>query len=277
VSGKLRHVSHYLVTHNCRVRLELALTISDAEKNPSKSQAMAISEKRSRLLKRLDRFGRQAIQYLGIDGVELVSGTLRDPGPFDISAGMATEETDGTDFARRGAAAAAGPESVSLPLPSNLSSEQRTMLGLDDLAAKELEIRQGHANDALHAVRLLLGKKSFAFRERLRPAVGKVQKTRAWAAIQAMNTEISHAARVYTVNRDAMIQLGLSQQDLTRSYKVLVRSDLVTSTAILQPNLPGQSQHKLSWIWTQDLSPDMQDNHLSECESILHRFFEFLP
>jgi hypothetical protein len=243
------------------------LAISDADKNPSKSQAMAVSEKRSRLLKRLDRFDQQAIQYLGMEAVELVSGTLRDPGAFEIPDGMRTAEAVGPGFPGRHAAAAAGPESVSLPLPSNLSSEQRTMLGLDDLSAKELEIRKGHANDALHSVRLLLGKKSFAFRERLRPAVGKVQKTRAWAAIQALNTEISHAARVYTVNRDAMIRLGLSPEDLTRTYKVLDRSDLVTSTAILQPNLPGQSQHKLSWIWTQDLSPDMQDNHLSECES----------
>lgn len=242
------------------------MAISDAEKNPSKSQTIAISEKRSRLLKRLDRFGRQAIQYLGIDGVELVSGTLLDPGAFDISPGELSEEADGPGRSSRPAAAAAGPESVSLPLPSNLSVDQRTMLGLNDLSAKELEIRQGHANDALHSVRLLLGKKSFAFRERLRPAVGKVQKTRAWAAIQALNTEINNVARVYTFNREAMIRLGLSQQDLTRTYKVLDRADLVTSTAILQPNLPGQSQHKLSWIWTQDLAPDMHDNHLSECE-----------
>lgn len=256
-----------VVADLCRVRLELGLAITDAEKNPSKSQAMAISEKRSRLLKRLDRFGRQAIQYLTIDGIELVSGTLSDPGGFNISSGVLSEESDRPASSSCRGVVAARPESVSLPFPSNLSGDQRTMLGLNDLSAKELEIRQGHANDALHSLRLLLGKKSFTFRERLRPAVGKVQKTRAWAAIQALNTDISNAARVYTFNREAMIRLGLSQQDLTGTYKVLDRADLVTSTAILQPNLPGQSQHKLSWIWTQDLAPDMQDNHLSECES----------
>src|SRR5277367_3018577 len=111
------------------------------------------------------------------------------------------------------------------------------MLGLNDLSAKELEIRQGHANDALHSVRLHLGKKSFHFHERLRPAVGKVQKTRAWAAIQAVNAEISQYAQVYAFNRTALIHLGISQAQLTTTYRDLQASDLITSTAILQPNL----------------------------------------
>ena len=139
-------------------------------------------------------------------------------------------------------------------------------LGLGPLGIKELKVRKGHANDALQSIRLLLGKKSFGFRERLRPAVGKIQKTRAWAAIAAINDEISHFARVYQRNREAMESLGMSSEELKTTYQEIQPSDLNSSTAILQPNLPGQSTQKLSWIWTQHIPSEGDASHLSECE-----------
>jgi hypothetical protein len=96
----------------------------------------------------------------------------------------------------------------------------------------------------------------------------KIQKTRAWAAIQATNAEISHHARIYAHNHQAMIGLGINPMEIETSYRQLLPSDLVTSTAIMQPNLPGQSQQRLSWIWTYHLPSSASENHLSECKFI---------
>jgi hypothetical protein len=242
-------------------QLELSQTIRGFGPSPNKAQSTAIMEKRDRLLRRLDRFHEQALHYIGLGAVELMKGVLDDPGHFDLDGmGAADEHLDGG-----GGGGGDRPETVALPLPSLLEQDERQLFGMEELTLKELKIRQGQANDSLHALRLLLGKKSFEFRERLRPAIGKVQKTRAWAAIQATNAEISHYARIYTRNREAMIRLGLNQQELDRLYRPLTSADLVTSTAILQPNLPGQSQHMLSWIWTHHLPPGENNNHLSEC------------
>ena len=221
---------------------------------------MNIADKRNRLIKRLERFHQQAIQHLGGDAIELIPGALRGPPPVDIPDEMRDIEDipDGTEEL--------GPEAVQLYFPSALNAEERARLGLEDLANKELKVRKGHANDALQSIRLLLGKKSFGFRERLRPAVGKGQKTRAWAAIDAINQEITHFVYVYKANREAMIRLGLPPQELATTYQELQKADLKTSTAILEPNLPGQSTQKLSWIWTQHIASDTEGTHLSECE-----------
>ena len=229
----------------------------------TRAQAIAIGDKRDRLLKRLERFHQQGIQHLGIEAVDLMpSGPLHAPPTFEIPDGMRTAESpeilDGAE--------PSGPEAAQLYFPSALSPGDRTALGLQDLANKELQVRRGHANDALHSIRLLLGKKSFGFRERLRPAVGKVQKTRDWAAIEAINAEITHFAHVYRKNREAMIKLSLPRQELATTYQELQPADLMTSTAILQPNMPGQSTQRLSWIWTHHIPSETDGTHLSECK-----------
>ena len=241
-------------------RLQLRQTIRLCGETPTKAQAIEISQKRERLMKRVDKFQGQAVQWVGADAVESMLEDVADPGDFRVPDGTVIEEDWSNPDGQF------GPEQLALHLPSTLTTLNGLTPELLQLARKELEIRKGLANDALHSLRLLLGKKSFQFRERLRPAVGKVQKTRAWAAITAVNTEISHYARVYALNRTAMIHLGITQAELADTYPELLPQDLVTSTAILQPNLPGQSSQKLSWIWTHHLPSADDDSHLSECK-----------
>lgn len=45
-----------------------------------------------------------------------------------------------------------------------------------------------------------------------------------------------------------MVVLGADDNTLNK-YKVLHREDLAASTAVADPNAPGQSQAELPWIW----------------------------
>src|SRR5277367_398042 len=131
----------------------------------TKSQAITIMDKRERLIRKLDRFHEQALNHMGLSAMELIIGVLEDPGDFQIPDGTAGEDIGTASYAAP--AAADVPEKVALHLPSRLSATQRALLGLESLALNELQIRKGEANDCLHVLRLLLGKKSFEFRERL--------------------------------------------------------------------------------------------------------------
>ena len=256
----LCQVAQELLNAPAPPRLQLRQMIRLSGETPTKAQAIEMSQKRERLMKRVERFQGHAAQWVGADAVESMLEGVAEPGDFWVPDGMDIEE----DWS--GPDGQFGPEQLALHLPSTLPTLDGLPPELLQLARKELEIRKGHGNDALHSLRLLLGKKSFQFRERLRPAVGKVQKTRAWAAIRAVNMEISHYARVYAVNRSAMIHLGITQAELADTYPELLPQDLVTSTAILQPNLPGQSSQRLSWIWTHHLPSTDDDTHLAECK-----------
>jgi hypothetical protein len=45
-----------------------------------------------------------------------------------------------------------------------------------------------------------------------------------------------------------MIQLGANQEILSK-FRVLLKEDVKSSTALLDPNNPGSSTLQLSWIW----------------------------
>ena len=45
-----------------------------------------------------------------------------------------------------------------------------------------------------------------------------------------------------------MVRLGADEHMLTK-FKLLTRDDVKASTAILNPNIPGSSSIRLSWIW----------------------------
>jgi len=166
-----------------------------------------------------------------------------------------------------------GPERLLLPMPSNIRSSEHPRLGLERIAKQELRLRRGHANDCLQNIRTLIGQRAFHYRNTLRAAADKTHRTRARATIYNVQQTQNHHCRLYIHTREAMIQLGISNQELTDNYKVLVKEDLVASTVATQPNAAGQSQFRLSWIWTTRTPANSTDNHLTECE--LHRNYFF--
>ncbi|KAK7680044.1 hypothetical protein QCA50_016990 [Cerrena zonata] len=142
------------------------------------------------------------------------------------------------------------PELISLPLPSSFPRDHRRGR-LREVSLCELRLRQGQANDSLHNLRVAIAHRSFIFRSRIRknsPTTGYSMRLRSYGDAHAIQMTIDHAAKVYRTTRTAMMLLGADDKILS-TYKVLLKEDLASSTAVAEPNARGQSRVKLSWIW----------------------------
>ena len=105
------------------------------------------------------------------------------------------------------------PETIPLRLPSMLGKEQLEKLGMKKLGERELALREGQANDALHHLRMTIGMKSVTFYSRVRTASGQHAKTRAWREVQGLAKTITEQARVYSLARNAMKRLLLTERE----------------------------------------------------------------
>lgn len=133
-------------------------------------------------------------------------------------------------------------------------------------SCKELSLRHGQANDALHNLRIALGKKSFLFRNNIRSAKSQQKKTRAWSEVNAVDGSVRYQAKIYNSTRRHMIRLGADAGILDR-YKILTKGQLKVSTAIATPNARGQRNTQLAWFWNMDSKADTDsDDWMEECE-----------
>lgn len=186
---------------------------------------------------------------------------------FDHSADDSSAHNTDTDtesatdlHSLKSTAGALLAENFQLYLPSSF-----VLTCFPEQAAKELELRLGQANDALHNLRIALGKKSFLFRSHVRAAKSQQKKTRAWAEVSSVDADVRQQARIYASTRRKMIGLGATEETLDR-YKVLKYVDLKISTAVATPNAPGQRDTRLSWFWTMDVQADAKtDDWMEEC------------
>ena len=142
------------------------------------------------------------------------------------------------------------PERQKIPLPS-LFGKEACRGSLKHLAAVELDLRIGQANDTLRFLRIAIGQKSFLYRSKIRPsstAAGYSKRLRNFAEVRTLQMSIDQAAKVYMSIRRAMENLGAGDSILSQ-YAVLTKNDIVASTAVADPNAPGQRNETLSWIW----------------------------
>lgn len=159
-------------------------------------------------------------------------------------------------------------ERVLLMLPSALPDPVRRLISIASLCQRELDLRRGHANDALQEIRTAISHKSFQFTQSYRIASAKSMKTRSRAAVDNYSKMIAHSRRVYTLCRERMVILGLPDEEQLTSYQVITNADVSTSTAIQNPNERGISRQQLSWIFTTELTRLKIANptqYLSEC------------
>lgn len=181
----------------------------------------------------------------------------------DTESESASEETD-LHF-QKSTADALSAENIHLYLPSSFALTRFPVP-----AAKELELRLGQANDALHNLRIALGKKSFLFRSHVRAARSQQRKTRAWAEVSSIDADVCQQARIYSSTRRKMIGLAATDEILER-YKALKYADLKISTAIATPNAPGQRDTRLSWFWSMDVQADAEaEDWMEECGPNVH-------
>ena len=151
-------------------------------------------------------------------------------------------------------------ENRPLPLPS--------YLGLDkEISDIELQLRQQQASRILLSIRTTIADKSFQYSHVLRVAPRKSVKTRARSVIAKLNSKIATYCCIYTRCRSAMVRLGADAAILDR-FQLLTRADVKASTALLNPNVPGSSSVRLSWIWQHGsvMQTDSSDS-LLECMS----------
>ena len=156
------------------------------------------------------------------------------------------------------------PESVILPLPSNIISEKVTP-ALETLMAVERALRKGQANDALEGVRIGLANKSLLLLTDVNQSSSTKQTTRAWASVRNAQTQIVFHARSYQRAWKALTTIGTAEDLLM--YKKLEEKDLVVVKDITMAKRFGQGSESLAWFWRIGPSKDsVTEDWMQECE-----------
>lgn len=133
-------------------------------------------------------------------------------------------------------------------LPLHLPSSYNTPAANHPFRQAELHVRIKQATRVLAALRDAISQKSFQYSHVMRSALTKSVQTRSRMSVINISEQISQYSRVYCQARAAMVRLGADEKMLNK-FKLLTRDDVKASTAILDPNTPGSSTIRLSWIW----------------------------
>jgi hypothetical protein len=132
-------------------------------------------------------------------------------------------------------------EDHSVPLPSNGNITQTH-------CQLELAHRILRAEFHLTRIRELIADKSFQYSHVIRVSPRKGVTTRARTSVKKLNAEIAGHCRMYTQCQATFIRLG-ADADIHGRLRPLSPDDVKASTAIINPNEPGSTRLKLSWIW----------------------------
>lgn len=223
---------------------------------------LEIDRRRERLQRRIEVWHRQGSEHLSQSTSEDLE-VLEDQLDYNPQWADPLDEAENPFTIQ----AEESPESSLLVLPSAITVGCPTAL-----SAIELELRQGQANDALHAIRLGLVSKARLFRTSVRNAGNYTRRTRAWDSVNSEEANLRHHARVYSRARGAMINLG-ARASILSLYQELRPEHLKATTAIMDPMLPNHRNDKLAWFWKVNTSLDTEgeDNWMLECKP--QRFF----
>lgn len=112
----------------------------------------------------------------------------------------------------------------------------------------ELTLREDQAARHLSRLRELIADKSFQYSHVIRDAPRKDVSTRARSVIKKLDREITRQCRMYTLCHSRLCILGADDRTLDK-YRLLSKEDVKASTAVLDPNTPGSTNLRLSWIW----------------------------
>ena len=231
-------------------------------KNSSAEDQLALIQKCIALGQRISKHHNEAAMYLSADALAAIlsSATIM------VDDNWIDEDEEDGMLPMNVNSEATLPENLPIILPSNFSKKDRSTFDLKLLGKKELTLRQGQANDALQAIQLGIGEKSFRFRNNLRPATSKGAKTRAWTLINNAGKKLQKHRLIYRQAREAMKQLG-AKKLVKEIYRELSNDDMKASTAIQESNARGQRNAELSWIWrTEGIFNGDEDAYVTECE-----------
>lgn len=244
-------------------------------KRPTTAQRLLIGSRQERLQGQIDGWNKRANDYLVIENP---NDDLDLPDLLHDNSGFMNDDSD-DDTENDSADDRAESSSEALSRPSrhshSLSAEHQILYFpsafvphlFEQQRKSELLLREGQANDALHHLRIALGKKSFLFRTHVRAARSQQRKTRAWSEVSEVDEEVQQQARIYRHCRRMMVKLAAPPEVLDR-YQLLIPSHLKVSTAIAEPNARGQRNMQLAWFWSMDVQADTDtDSWMEECKT----------
>ena len=128
----------------------------------------------------------------------------------------------------------------------------------------ELHLCLRQATSTLTSLRDLIAEKSFQYSDVIRVAPGKGVCTRTCSTIATINYRIAYHCHVYNRCHSAMVKLGAGNEVLD-NFHILHPQDIRSSSALLNPNEPGSSRIKLSWIWLTADKAATTSEGLHEC------------
>jgi len=273
-------IVHINIAHRDNLRSD----IRKKSKRATASERTTIKDRQRKLDSRLSTFHQKAAEFMGdigdedVDLLPQLSGVVveddedsgGEDGGDDVleeenSNGEEEEEDDDDDDDEH-----EHPENTPICLPSPLKRDDIQKLGLLDLAAQEMELRQGQANDSLMGLRMALGHKAVLYRTKVRTATSSIGKTRAWDDIKVATIKVNKHVRAYKRARKAMERLGADDAMLGK-YQELEREHLKLSGDITEENRFGQRNDVLPWFWRLEGQNAEQDNTwMQECKSYIH-------
>jgi hypothetical protein len=159
------------------------------------------------------------------------------------------DNSDDLDPSDEDTPTASGPSHLPADRNAIPVEEQEVYLPFNGLLAEvEIQLRKNQASRLLHRLRELIVDKSFQYSHIIRAAPRKGVRTRARATVEELVNKIALHSRMYNHCRSRLVALDCDA-DTLNMFQQLKKDDLNASTAILNPNAPGSTNIRLSWIW----------------------------
>ncbi|KAG1873904.1 hypothetical protein F4604DRAFT_1925476 [Suillus subluteus] len=243
-------------------QVALLIDVKKLGRRPTNAQKLAIAQRHNRLQGQIDEFVRVTVTFLGdqldeYDKLDLMTMML-DAAELD-SAGSSSDDPDRPDDEDRyDTPVKFTPETLVIPLPSNIGIERCAEWGVANLVLQEISLREGQANDTLHAIRVNLADKAVLFRTTVRSAKSQAQSTCAWARVHSVDKILHLNVQMYSKCRSQLIHLGAD--DLLVKLRPLEKANLKATTVVADPNARGQRNSTLAWFWSIDVQGDSTSN-----------------
>jgi hypothetical protein len=253
--------------------------IKSLPQNPTVTQQLKVKRMRARLVKQIKDFIQASASFLpNLEESEL--NALEDES-IDTPADEFVEPEDTVEVSLEeygfneeedeAEASSIYPESIILPLPSNVTSVSNRP-ALKSLISVERELRKGQANDALEGVRIGLANKSLLLLTDVNQSNSTKQTTRAWASVRNAQSQILLHARGYQRAWKALQSIG-AKNDLLL-YQKLEEKHLVVVKDITNAKRYGQGSETLAWFWRIGPTKDSASGEwMEECECNRHLSF----
>ena len=263
----------------CRLALKYQLRCHKSKLTPEETQV--IENKQGRLQTLIDKFEHQADSFiLHYQGTEIPHispisdynqydnyGNMNDPPVVGVVRGGHSKTKVNARSSDNSWMDLPDPAGVPILLPSTLGWNWCADHGLEDLAAKEAELRLAQADESIHKIRLALGFKSAIFRTQVRSAKSQQTKSRAWNNVKRVDVTVHEYARIYSMARDAYMVIRAALPTGT-DLPLLNPEDLHIATLVLGSEQKGQWNKHRSWLWGFGKAADDDGTWMEDCKRL---------